>query len=187
MWSWKDVFASKCNVRVVAFFLRSWQRRRRSEIRLLLSSKRSSLSLYHLRDVWALTEKQPVSTSMGVFRHEVAQTDLTRKNLNEKASAYMIVRPLGKRGSSSEGSPVLACAIFFWIFCQNSFERDVGHFAATWLAFLAMVPASMQPVRLEAGRALSISVLIILLLDHWAGWQNGWRRFVRKPFGQLLI
>ena len=31
--------------------------------RLLLSSKRSSLSLYRLRDVWALTEKQPVSTS----------------------------------------------------------------------------------------------------------------------------
>ena len=56
--------------------------------RLLLSSKRSSLSLYHFRDVWALTEKQPVSTSLGVFRHEVAQTALPRKNLNEKTSAW---------------------------------------------------------------------------------------------------
>ena len=55
--------------------------------RLLLSSKRSSLSLYRLRDVWALTEKQPVSTSLGVFRHEVAQSALPRKNLNEKTSA----------------------------------------------------------------------------------------------------
>ena len=28
---------------------------------------------------------------------------------------------------------------FFWIFfCQNSFDRDVGQFAAKWLAFLAM-------------------------------------------------
>ena len=48
--------------------------------RLLLSSKRSSLSLYRLRVVWALTEKQPVSTSLGVFRHEVAWTDLPRKH-----------------------------------------------------------------------------------------------------------
>ena len=32
VWTWKDVFASQCNVRVVTFFLRSWQRRRRSEI-----------------------------------------------------------------------------------------------------------------------------------------------------------
>ena len=55
--------------------------------RLLLSSKRSSLSLCRLRDVWALTEKQLVSTSLGVFRHEVARTDLPRKNLNEKTSA----------------------------------------------------------------------------------------------------
>ena len=69
--------------------------------RLLLSSKRSSLSLYRLRDVWALAEKQPVSTSLGLFRHEVARTDLPRKNLNEKTSAYMIVRELGERGSSS--------------------------------------------------------------------------------------
>ena len=60
--------------------------------RLPLSSKRSSLSLYRLRGVCALTEKQPVSTSLGVFRHEVAPTDLPRKNLNEKTSAYMIVR-----------------------------------------------------------------------------------------------
>ena len=90
--------------------------------RLLLSSKRSSLSLYRLRDVWALTEKQMVSTSLGVFRHEGARTDLPRKNLNEKTSAYMIVRELGERGSSSssEQSRVLACAIlFFWIFLSK--------------------------------------------------------------------
>ena len=42
-----------------------------------------------------------MSTSLGVFRHEVAQTALPRKNLNEKTSAYMIVRELGERGSSS--------------------------------------------------------------------------------------
>ena len=56
-----------------------------------------------------------MSTSLGVFRHEVAWTDLPRKNLNEKTSVYMIVRELGERGpsSSSEQSRVLACAIFF--------------------------------------------------------------------------
>ena len=59
-----------------------------------------------------------MSTSLGVFRHKVARTDLPKENLNEKTSAYMIVRELGKRGSSSssEESCVLACAIFFWIF-----------------------------------------------------------------------
>ena len=59
-----------------------------------------------------------MSTSLGVFRHEVAQTDLPRKNQNEKTSAYMIVRELGERGSSSssEESRVLACAIFFGFF-----------------------------------------------------------------------
>ena len=59
-----------------------------------------------------------MSTSLGVFRHEVARTDLPRKNLNEKTSAYMIVRELGERGSSSssEESRVLACAIFFFGF-----------------------------------------------------------------------
>ena len=70
-----------------------------------------------------------MSTSLGVFRHEVARTDLPRKNLNEKTSAYMIVRELGERGSSSssEESRVLACAIlFFGFFCRNSFDRDVG-------------------------------------------------------------
>ena len=35
------------------------------------------------------------------------------KNLNEKTSAYMMVRQLGERGSSSEESRVLACANFF--------------------------------------------------------------------------
>ena len=57
-----------------------------------------------------------MSTSLGVFRHEVARTDLPRKNLNEKTSAYLIVRELGERGSltsSSEERRVLACAIFF--------------------------------------------------------------------------
>ena len=71
-----------------------------------------------------------MSTSLGVFRHEVARTDLPRKNLNEKTSAYMIVRELGERGSSSsrEESRVLACAIYFFFdfFCRNSFDRDVG-------------------------------------------------------------
>ena len=59
-----------------------------------------------------------MSTSLGVFRHKVAQTALPRKNLNEKTSAYKIVRELGERGSSSssEESCVLSCAIFFWIF-----------------------------------------------------------------------
>ena len=42
-----------------------------------------------------------------------AWTDLPRKNLNEKTTAYMIVCQLGERGSSSEESRVLACAIFF--------------------------------------------------------------------------
>ena len=51
----------------------------------------------------------------------------------------MIVRELGS-SSSSEESRVLACAIFFWIFFgRNSFDRDVGQFAAKWLAFLAML------------------------------------------------
>ena len=56
-----------------------------------------------------------MSTSLGVFRHEVARTDLPRENLNEKTSAHMIVRQLGERGSSSssEESRVLACASFF--------------------------------------------------------------------------
>ena len=46
----------------------------------------------------------------------MARTDLPGKNLNEKASAYMIVRELGERGSSSssEESCVLACAIIFF-------------------------------------------------------------------------
>ena len=65
-------------------------------------------------------EKQPVSrpTSLGVFRHEVARTDLPRKNLSEKTSGYMIVRQLGERGSSSSsgGSRVLACAIYLFFF-----------------------------------------------------------------------
>ena len=64
-----------------------------------------------------------MSTSLGVFRHEVARTDLPRKNLNEKTSAYMIVRELGERGSSSssEENRVLACAIFlfFYLFVET--------------------------------------------------------------------
>ena len=74
-----------------------------------------------------------MSTSLGVFCREVARTDLPRKNLNERTSAYMIVRELGERGSSSscEESSVLACAIFFLdFFCRDSFDRDVGQFAA---------------------------------------------------------
>ena len=125
----EDEKTSQCNVRVVTFFSPKLTKTSSIRDRLLLNSKRSSLSLYRLRDVWALTEKQPASTSLGVFRHEVARTDLPRKNLNEKTSAYMIVRELGERGSSSssEESRVLACAIFFFlIFCRNSFDRDVG-------------------------------------------------------------
>ena len=83
----KRRLASQCNVRVVTFFSLKLTKTSSIRDRLLLSSKRSSLSLYRLRDVWALTEKQPVSTSLGVFRHEVAQTALPRKNLNEKTSA----------------------------------------------------------------------------------------------------
>ena len=62
-----------------------------------------------------------MSTSSGVFRHEVARTDLPGKNLKEKASAYMIVCELGERGSSgsSEESRVLACAIFFGFFLSK--------------------------------------------------------------------
>ena len=71
-----------------------------------------------------------MNTSLGVFRQEVARTDLPRKNLNEKTSAYMTVRQLGEQGSSSEESRVLACAIFFFdFFCRNSFDLDVGQFA----------------------------------------------------------
>ena len=59
-----------------------------------------------------------MSKSLGNFCHEVAWTALPRKKLNEKTSAYMIVRELGERGSSSssEESRVLACAIFFFGF-----------------------------------------------------------------------
>ena len=39
-----------------------------------------------------------MSTSLGVFRHEVARTDLPRRNLNEKTSAYMIVRGASCKG-----------------------------------------------------------------------------------------
>ena len=48
----EDEKTSLCNVRVVTFFLRN-RRTKTSSIRdrLLLSSKRSSLSLYRLRDV----------------------------------------------------------------------------------------------------------------------------------------
>ena len=117
----EDEKTSQCNVRVVTFFSPKLTKTSSIRDRLLLSSKRSSLSLYRLRDVWALTEKQPVSTSLGVFRREVARTDLPRKNLNEKTSAYMIVRELGERvsSSSSEESRVLACAIFFFDFLSK--------------------------------------------------------------------
>ena len=87
--------------------------------RLLLNSKRSSLALYHLRDVWALAEKQPVSTSLGVFCHEVAWTDLPRKNLYKKTSANIFIRQLHKRGSASEESRVLAYATFFISFVET--------------------------------------------------------------------
>ena len=63
-----------------------------------------------------------MSTILGVFRHEVARTDLPGKNLNEKTSAYMIVRELGERGSSSsssEESRLLACAIFSFDFLSK--------------------------------------------------------------------
>ena len=55
-----------------------------------------------------------MSMSLGVFRHEVARTDLPGK----KTSAYMIVRELGERGSSSSSEEirVLACVTFFGFF-----------------------------------------------------------------------
>ena len=135
----KEVFASPCNVRVVTFFSPKLTKTSSILERLLLSSKRSSLSLHRLRDVWALTEKQPVSTSLGVFRHEVARTDLPRKNLNERHQLTWSFVSLAERGSSSEESRMLACAIFFLdFFCRDSFDRDAGQFAAKWLAFLAM-------------------------------------------------
>ena len=82
----KDVFASQCNLRVVTFSF-TFTKTSSIQDRLLLSSKSSSLSLYAWEMFEHWREKQFVSTSLEVFRHEVARTDLPRKNLNEKTSA----------------------------------------------------------------------------------------------------
>ena len=121
MWRWKDVSVQCAGC---YFFLRSWQRRRRSEIGCYSARRGAAFHClaWEMFEHWRMTEKQPVSTSLGVFHHEVARTDLPRKNLNEKTSVYVIVRELGERGSSSsnEESRVLARAIFFfWIFLSK--------------------------------------------------------------------
>ena len=62
-----------------------------------------------------------MSTSFGVFRHEVARTDLPRKNLNEKTSAYMIVRELGEALQVQVKKAVCWPPPFFlfWIFLSK--------------------------------------------------------------------
>ena len=136
---------SAMHVQVVTFFSLKFTKTSSIRDRLLLSSKRSSLSLYRLRDVWALTEKQPVSTSLGVFRHEVAQTALPRKkpkrkdiSLDDRSWAW---RTRLFKFKSGRKPCVGLRHFFFGFFCRNSFDRDVGQFAAKWLAFLAMLVA----------------------------------------------
>ena len=90
--------------------------------RLLLSSKRSSRSLYCLRNAWVLTEKQRVSVSLEVFHHEVARCVFRGKPECEKTSAYIIrnVHEPSGCGSSSYESRVLACTvIFLWFFTDK--------------------------------------------------------------------
>ena len=98
--------------------------------RLLLGSKRSSLSLYRLRDVWALTEKQLVNASLGVFRHEVARIDLPRKKkLNEKTSVTWLF--VSWRTRLFKWRKLCgACAIFFGSFLSilvRSWRRPICH------------------------------------------------------------
>ena len=74
-----------------------------------------------------------MSTSLGVFRREVARTDLPRKNLNEKTSAYMTFVSLANEALQVQVKKAVcwpAPFFFFGFFCRNSFDRDVGQFAA---------------------------------------------------------
>ena len=100
--------------------------------RLLLSSKRSSLSLYRLRDVWALTGKTTGEYEFGSFSSWSGPDWSPWKEKPKR-------KDISLHGSSSKESRVLACAnSFFEFFCRNSFDRGIGQFAVKWLAFLAM-------------------------------------------------
>ena len=104
--------------------------------RPLLSSKRSSLqcNAWEMFELWRTIEVGSLSSRIGWHL-------ICRENLNEKTSAYMIPRQLGKRGSSDEEGRVLAYAsFFFFLICRRcySLDHDVGQFAVKWLAFIAM-------------------------------------------------
>ena len=54
-----------------------------------------------------------MSASLGVFRHEVARTDLPIKEPKRKDISNTIVRQLGEHGSSSEGPAPFFFQIIF--------------------------------------------------------------------------
>ena len=91
-----------------------------------------------------------MNTSLGVFRHEVAQTDLPRKTWTKRHPlSWSFVR------LTNEALQLLAllkkavcwhAALFFCFYFRYSFDRNVGLFAANWLAFLAMPTIREQVV-----------------------------------------
>ena len=97
------------------FFLRNWERRRRSEIGCYSTRRGAAFHCiaWEMFEHWRKTNRWVrvweffVMNWLGLISLE--------KNLNEKTSAYMIKREHGEQGSSSssEESRVLACAIFF--------------------------------------------------------------------------
>ena len=103
------------------FFLRSWQRRRRSEIGCYSARRGAAFHCiawemfehWRKKNRWVRVWEFFVMKWPGLISLE--------KKLNEKTSAYMIVGELSERGSSSssEESRVLACSIFFWIFLSK--------------------------------------------------------------------
>ena len=64
---------------LLLFFLRSWQSRRRSETGCYSARRGVAFHCIAWEMIQHWRKKQPVSTSLGVFRHEVARTDLPRK------------------------------------------------------------------------------------------------------------
>ena len=158
----KDVLASQCNVRVVTFFSPKLTKTSSVRYRLLLSSKRSSLSLYRLRVVWALTEKTTGEYEFGSFSSWSCGSDWSpwkkpkRKDisLHDRSSAWR-TRLFKWR------TPYVGLRHFFWFFCRNSFDRDVGQFAAKWLAFLAM--SILSPRLLDRRLTLSKEQVLSLI------------------------